>query len=163
MPFAPWSTSTSVAAQTSSLSPLGMEGTGSATSDNPGTIYLSGSAFMIVFSIDEAAGYSLTGSIDLPEGDPEGDGIALANLWWYPNGSEELVADYSLRRGSKVFDIAGYLSAGTYEMMVIGASDGPTASWSFELQLAPLPEPSTLALLLLGVGCASVRTILSRR
>jgi hypothetical protein len=120
------------------------------------------SKFEYGFEIDEAADFHLTGLVERPTLDEvvlHGGGFVRFQLCAFTiNGcgsgsifSVWLVDDPPFEI---VVDELGSLASGQYLLQVVAGSQAARegeASWGFELELTPVPEPSQLALLAAGV------------
>jgi hypothetical protein len=120
----------------------------------PGTTFLGGAALSF---IGIQAGSAVTVS-------PTG-GTAAGLLGWTHYRASDIGNDILTRMGTPAAGSSGFaapLGAGTYSFWVQEISAG-TASYGFDFQLAPVPEPGTTALFGAGLALLAWRGCRARR
>ncbi len=163
------------AEQSSEIGPTLLRGSGSITMEDvlapdPDTFATTVSRFGFAFSTDEEAVFRLTAILERPqvrESPPIGGGgaylefcrLAFVSLIATCTPRNRVVAGYfsDILEREVTIDYTGTFPAGNY-MLVLeagGSNELSLASWSFELEVASVPEPATLLLLFAGLSAAA--------
>jgi hypothetical protein len=152
VPFQPWSVDIPEwgVSQDSTIDvdDLSLGGSGSAfayASSNTGLH--SDSVFDVSFSIDELAEVSLSGSFAMSGI----GGLGIFTLFRDVGGMEEEVFSF-FPQGQYDFAYHGFLVPGIYRIGGgTSGSNAVTSSWTMQLELAPVPEPCGVALVLIAL------------
>ncbi len=150
---------------TRALSGQGQSGATSVHDNNVGDSAAE-SRFRVLFSLDEASDFTLTGHIgtvfhgNVSYALQTGDGTPILSGDIFPFGSEKYDAH------NLDIDESGALTAGVYELEFLAASNPSDYSgssyWSVDFALTPIPEPGTALLLGTGLATLSIRRSRSR-
>lgn len=119
------------------------------------------SSFLLGFSLDEDAAYTFTGSLSHEITVPTRVGLCLDRDCASPVHFEELAVGTG--DNIRYFDYSGILPAGEYWLAAFAETDGyASATFYFDFDVTPVPEPGAALLALLGLGtlCARARAAL---